>query len=318
MQWPVSRVVYPGRGFLSLLQKDVARIANTVVAFEPVVMLMDKKHATSARKLLSDKVEIWDIPTEDLWCRDSGPVFVVDGKGGLAVNTLNFNGWGGRQVHRQDGKIAKRLADRLGLKVFETGLVGEAGGVESDGAGTLIAHESSWVNKNRNAFGKEAVTKRLLKAFGAQKMVWAPGLKDHDITDYHIDSLARFVAPGRVVIQMPERVIPGDPWSRTAFETLKTLKNTTDAQVNVLAIDVIPEPLDIRVKSIDFVSSYANFYVLNGAVIGAEFGDPRADDFARHTLERLYPDRQVILLNIDRIGEVGGGIHCATHEQPLV
>jgi len=318
MQWPVSPSVYPGRSFRSRVQRDVARIANTIVDFEPVVMLMDKKHTNAARRSLSDEIEIWDIPTEDLWCRDSGPVFVVNGKGGIAVSDLHFNGWGRRQIHRKDGKLATAVARRLGLEVFDTRLVGEAGGVESDGAGTLIAHESSWINTNRNAGTRAEITSRLLAGFGARKMVWARGLAGQDITDYHIDALARLVAPGKILVQMPEKIIPGDPWSRTAFDTLETLANATDAHGRKFSIEIIPEPVNIRVKSLDFVASYVNYYVLNGAVIGAEFGDPAADERAKHTLKRAYPGRRVIMLNVDRIGEVGGGVHCATHEQPLV
>lgn len=318
MQWPVNRQVHPDAVFLDMLQQSIADIANTIAEFEPVVMAMDRRFENAARRKLSDAVEIWDMATDDLWARDSGPMFVVDGKGGLAISHLNFNGWGNKQTHRHDGAIARKVADRMGLQLFDNGLVGEPGGVETDGHGTLIAHESSWVNPNRNAGSRAEVERLLLDALGAEKMIWAPGVAGADITDYHIDALARFTEPGVVLIQMPDEIVPGDPWSRSAFETYDILKDATDANGQPFELVVLPEPIDIRVQADDFVASYVNYYVCNGAVIAAQFGDEEADAIAAETLAELYPGREVVMLEVDPVGEVGGGIHCATREQPKV
>ncbi len=318
MQWPVNRKVHDDPDFLFDLQETIAEIASTIAEFEPVVMLAAAEHHKAIRKLVSGQVELWDIPTDDLWCRDSGPSFVIDGKGGLAVTQFNFNGWGNKQVHGADGLVAARVADRMGLQVFDTGLVGEAGGVETDGNGTLIAHESTFINPNRNTGSKSEIEAMLLETMGAKKMIWAPGIIGADITDYHIDALARFVKPGQVLIQMGEEIDPSDPWSVSAFETHDILAEATDAEGNKLELVVLPEPVDIRVDSPDFVSSYVNYYVCNGAVIAAEFGDREADEAAAEILADLYPDREIVMLNIDPVGEVGGGIHCTTHEQPKV
>lgn len=318
MQWPVNRKVHEDPDFLADLQGTIADIANTIAEFEPVVMLAAKDHHKAIRKQVSGAVELWDIPTDDLWCRDSGPSFVIDGKGGLAVTQFNFNGWGGKQVHGNDGLIAARVAERMGLKVFDAGLVGEAGGVETDGHGTLIAHESTFINKNRNKGDKARVEAMLLATMGAKKTIWAPGIKGADITDYHIDALARFVKPGQVLIQIGEKVDPDDPWSVAAARTYDILAAATDARGKKLELVELPEPYDIRVDSPDFVSSYVNYYVCNGGVIAAQFGDRDADREAARILRKLYPGREVVMLNIDAVGEVGGGIHCATHEQPKV
>ena len=318
MQWPVSPEVHPDADFLYDLQATIADIASTIAEFEPVVLLAAAEHHKAIRKLVSGQVELWDIPTDDLWARDSGPSFVVDGKGGLALTQFNFNGWGGKQTHGNDGLVAALVAERLGIPVFDVGLVGEAGGVETDGHGTLIAHESSWVNPNRNKGSKAEVEAMLLDAMGATKMIWAPGIKGADITDYHIDALARFVKPGQVVIQMGEEVDPEDPWSVSAFETHDILAEATDAEGRKLDLVILPEPMETRVDSPDFVSSYVNYYVCNGAVIAAEFGDEAADAEAADILADLYPGREIIILNIDPVGDIGGGIHCATHEQPKV
>jgi len=318
MQWPVSPKVHPDRAFLDDLQATIADIANTIAEFEPVVMLMDGAHMARARKRLSGGVEIWDIPTEDLWARDSGPSFLVDGAGGLAVAQFNFNGWGGKQVHRHDGQIAARVAQRLGLPIHDTGIKGEAGGVETDGGGTLIAHESSWINPNRNPMPRAEVEARLLALMGAQSIIWAPGIAGADITDFHIDALARFAGPARVVVQISDNVDPRDPWSVAGAQTYDILAAARDAQGRALELVVIPDPIKTRVKSADFVASYVNYYMCNGAVISAQFGDKKADALTGEVLQSLYPDREIIALNVDALGEVGGGIHCATTQQPKV
>jgi agmatine deiminase len=311
MQWPVNRRVHPDRAFLDIAQGTIADIANAIAAFEPVVMLAAAEDHAKARRKLSSRVTLWDIPTEDLWCRDAGPIFVVDGRGKLAISHIQFNGWGRKQVHQRDSRIAERVAARLGLDLIPTGLKGEAGAVEQDGHGLLIAHESSWVNRNRNPGQSRAqVEARLLAAYGAQQMIWSRGVKGQDITDYHIDSLARFTGPGRVLINLPRQPDGRDPFHRAALATHKALMTAG------VTVDTIPEPNIRRVQSLDFVASYANYYVCNGAVIAAQFGDEETDRIAVRALKRHYPGRQIVTLNVDALGEMGGGIHCATQQMP--
>lgn len=310
MQWPVHRSVYPDRWFLQDTQATIARIANTIAAFEPVVMLAAKSDHGQARRLLSSAIELWDIPTEDLWARDAGPVFATHPHDGLGVVSFNFNGWGRKQVHARDARIAPRVAKRMGLPLFDSGLTGEAGGVDWDGKGTLIAHASSWVISNRNRISRAEVTARLKAAWGADRLVWTPGLKGLDITDYHIDSLARFLPSGRILINLPHDDGSGDPFVRSAYQTRDILRNAGFRLVE------IAEPRQRRVNSPDFVAAYANYYVCNGAVICAEFGDADADARAVAALRLAYPGRQIVALNVDALGQLGGGIHCATQQQP--
>ncbi|MEO1159877.1 MAG: agmatine deiminase family protein [Pseudomonadota bacterium] len=311
MQWPNNRRVHPERAFLDILQQTIVDIANTIAEFEPVVLLAAAEDHVAARRRLTAAVELWDVPTEDLWCRDSGPLFARQPDGTLAVSHIRFNGWGGRQVHKEDGLVAARIAERLGLPIIDTGLTGEAGGVEHDGHGLLMAHESSWVNNNRNpGLSRDDVEKRLLAAYGAERMIWSAGLAGQDITDYHIDSLARFTGPGRVLINLPDKPEPADPFHVAALDTHDKLVAAK------LDVEVIPEPVTRRLKAIDFVASYANYYACNGAVIAAQFGDRDVDRIAVKALQKHYPGREVVTLNVDALGEVGGGIHCATQQMP--
>jgi agmatine deiminase len=312
MQWPVNRKVHPDGEFLDILQGTIADIANTIAEFEPVVLLMAPQDRAAAKRRLSESVEIWDIPTEDLWARDAGPLFATR-NGARVISHIGFNGWGRKQVHKRDSRIVAQIADRLGVEIVPSGLIGEAGGVEHDGHGLLMAHESSWVIGNRNpGLTQGEIGALLLKAYGAERIIWAPGLIGEDITDYHIDSLARFTGPGRVLINIPEDPYLPDPFFEAALETLEIL------QAEGLSVEVISEPNRRRIKSEDFVASYANYYVCNGGVIAAQFGDPDTDAQAVAALQSHYPDREIVTLNVDALGEVGGGIHCATQQMPKV
>ena len=311
MQWPVNRTVYRDRAFLNIVQQTIARIANTIAEFESVVLLAAKEHHRLARTMISNAVEIWDIPTDDLWCRDSGPLFAKLSDGALAISQLQFNGWGEKQSHRHDGQITALVAERLALPIISSGLKGEGGGVEHDGHGLLMAHESSWVNNNRNPdMGRNEIEALLLAAYGAERMIWSSGVWNEDITDYHIDSLCRFTGPGRVLINLPDTPDMNDPFHAAAITTHDKLV------AEKLDVEVIPEPERRRVKSIDFVASYANYYACNGGVIAAQFGDKKTDELAINALSRHYPDREIVTLNVDALGEIGGGIHCATQQMP--
>jgi agmatine deiminase len=320
MQWPVSAATYDAES-LAKVQSCIALVANAIAKFEPVIILVAKAYASQARDQLDNGVEIWDIPTDDLWCRDSGPTFVVNAQGQLAVSEIKFNGWGNKQAHTNDGLIARRVAEKLGLPFYTHGLVGEQGGVEHDGAGTLLAHASSWVNPNRNKGSAEEVGELLLKALGGKKIIWAPGIIGGDITDYHIDALARFSAPGKVLIQHPEEEDSfnfGNGWIEAAYTMSEVLRESRDANGNQFEVSVFPHPKITRSPMADFVTSYVNYYVCNGAVICSEFGDEKSDRLAVEMLAAHYPGRTIVSLNTDPIGESGGGIHCATQQQPKV
>lgn len=308
MQWPVDPYTYRNARERKEVQTVIARIANAIAEFEPVMMLADASEHAGARELLSSNVELWDIPTDDLWCRDSGPLFVVNDQGQRGVSHIQFNGWG-RYRLPNDEKISARVADYMGVPLFKSGLVGEPGGAEADGRGLVMAHESSWINKNRNpGMSKSEVTDRLAAAYGADRVIWGPGVKGQDVTDAHIDGFARFTGGNRVLMQH-DATAPDDPYNQATAILMDTLKREG------MDVEVIPYAFDGR---IDDACYYVNYYVCNGAVIMSEFGDEEPDAIALDAVKRHYPDREVVTLNADMLIGLGGGIHCATQQVPAV
>ncbi|WP_441248584.1 agmatine deiminase family protein [Kitasatospora sp. McL0602] len=316
MSWPSRRSVW-GRQ-LAGVQQDIALIARTIARYEPVVMCAPEEDVTTARSGCGPMVTVTgSIPTDDLWMRDTAPVFRRDGLGGLDAVGLNFNGWGNKQTHRDDAEVAWGVAGRLGLPFSRAEFVGEGGAVEADGDGTLLATESSLVNKNRNrGMSRDEVEDAVLDAYGADKMIWVPGIKGKDITDDHVDVTSRFVRPGVVMVQVPP-ADRRDVWARDAREQFDILSGATDARGRRLQVIRVEGPDTVRSRDSKFVDSYLNFHVVNGAVITAQFGDVVKDDAARQALAVAFPGREVVQLDVDRLMAGGGGIHCSTMHEPL-
>ncbi|WTW93499.1 agmatine deiminase family protein [Streptomycetaceae bacterium NBC_01309] len=316
MAWPTRSSIW-GR-LLSGIQDDIALIARTIARYEPVVMCApDASSATAARaKCGSGVTVISSIPVDDLWARDTAPVFRTDGQGGRDAVGLGFNGWGNKQTHAKDALVASRIAAYTGLSFSRAGFVGEGGAIEADGDGTVMATESSLVNNNRNRGKTKAqIEAAVLAAYGASKMLWVPGVKGQDITDDHIDATSRFIRPGVVMVQVPP-ANRTDIWARDARQQLAILSAATDAKGRRLQVIRINGPDRLRSDSPDFVDSYVNFHVTNSTVVMSQFGDTVKDEAARQVVAGAYPGRQVIQLNTDRIGEGGGGIHCTTMQEP--
>ncbi|MBY8886354.1 agmatine deiminase family protein [Streptomyces sp. PTM05] len=319
MAWPDSTAIY-GRK-LSGMQANIALIADTIAQYEPVYLLANSASVSAAENACTNPnvTVIGSIPVDDCWMRDSGPVFRTDGAGGIDAVGLNFNGWGGKQKHANDALVAERVADFLGVDFTAAGLVSEGGAIETDGAGTVMATRSSIINSDRNPGMTQAqIEQAMCAAYGASKVIWFTGISGQDITDDHVDATSRFLAPGGGLVQTPNPADPSDIWSKDEQQQYQTLSTSTDAQGDAIAVTKLQSPdyNKIRQTSVDFVDSYANYYVCNGAVISAQFGDSSADANAKAVLRRLFPGRTVVQLNIDNIGNQGGGIHCVTQPQP--
>lgn len=317
LSWPTAASYgEPGPAVLDA----VARLARAIAEHEPVALLARPEHQAAAQRAVGSAVEVLPIPVDDLWVRDHGPTFVTR-PGELAGVDFGFNGWGQKQYPFQDDQqAARRLLGHLGLSRRLAPFIAEGGSVEVDGEGTLLVTESSLIEENRNpGLGKPEIEAALCELLGVRTVIWLAGLRGADLTDCHVDALARFAAPGVVLLSRPAPNTPPNEWTPVSEQASKVLRESTDAQGRPLEVVELPEPdwSEIRYRDgDDFVASYANYYVANGAVFLPQFGDRRADDHARGLLADLHPGREVVQLDIDALAEQGGGIHCATQQQP--
>lgn len=309
--------------FTADVQDALGLLASTIARYEPVTVFCRENERDLAQEKCGDG-NITYVITEldDIWMRDIGANFVLDGEGDIGAVDFNFNGWGNKQQHENDALMARFVGDSAEADYQRSELVGEGGGIELDGHGTGIMTESSWINGNRNPGWTKAEVEAELKArLGLRKIIWLPGIKGKDITDAHVDFYARFVSPGVVIVNLDT-----DPQSYDRAVTLahlEILKTATDADGRKLKIHTVSPPLKPRSSKFsknnpDFAAGYINYFVINGAVIAPQFGDKVADAKAFDLLTALYPGRKVIQLNIDAIAAGGGGIHCVTHQLPAV
>ncbi|MFI5649161.1 agmatine/peptidylarginine deiminase [Kitasatospora sp. NPDC051705] len=316
MSWPASETVWGDQ--LPDVRRDVAGLAQAISAREPVVMMARPEQKDAAQKACGSAVEVVPIAVDDLWARDTLPVFVEEG-GKVKGVDFNFNGWGGKQQRGNDAKVARAVLAKYGVERVETTLVAEGGSFETDGLGTLMVTESSVVNDNRNpGMSRDQVEAELKRVLGVTKVIWLAGVKGKDITDAHVDCLTRFAAPGVVLLDQAFPGTPADVWSRSADQARSVFKTATDARGRKLEVVELqqPDPDKITGRGDAFVSSYMNFYIGDKGVYLPKFGDARADDRAQQILKQYFPTREIVPVKIDAIAAGGGGIHCATHDIP--
>ncbi|GAA2814860.1 agmatine deiminase family protein [Kitasatospora paracochleata] len=318
LAWPSSANIWGGQ--LHDVQKDIAALAAAIGAHEPVVLLARPDQEDTAQQACGRDVDVIPLAVDDLWARDTLPVFVEeDGK--VKGVDFNFSGWGNKQEHSNDGKVARALLERYSLDRIETPVVAEGGSFETDGLGTLVLTESSVVNANRNpGMSRERIEDELKKALGVTKVIWLAGVRGKDITDAHVDCLMRFVAPGTVLLDQAFPGSPADSWSRSADQAKSVLRDATDARGKPIEVIELPQPDPDRItgRGDAFVSSYLNFYIGSKGVYLPRFGDARADDRAQQVMKEHFPDREIVPVRIDAIAAGGGGIHCATHDLPAL
>ncbi len=307
------------------VRQNLALIAIMIAKYEPVFMLVRPQDHALAVELLGGltnhnyPIELIEFQMNDLWMRDTAPIFVLDAQGNKAAIDFNFNGWGESQAYDLDAKIASFVAQQTQTRKIRSSLTLEGGCFEVDGQGTAIMTESCILNQNRNPNrSKVAVEAELKQLLGLEKIIWLKGIKGKDITDGHTDFYARFAKPGVVVVSRDN-----DPSSydyQITRENIRVLQTATDAKGNDLELVILDTPYEINTKFgiRDFAAGYVGYYVCNGAVIMQKFGDTQTDRAARSKLAQVFPERAIEQIQIDGIASGGGSIHCATQQEPRV
>ena len=295
--------------------RNYAEVAKVISSFEPVSMVVHPRDREMAQAVLGNDIECVEIPIDDGWFRDNGPNFLITDHGDVAAACFAFNAWGGNyEPFDDDAQAGPRLLSQLGLRMFQSGMTAEGGGITVDGEGTLITTETCFLNPNRNpGWSKDEVEAELCRMLGVTKVLWIPGDPYEDETNGHVDGLAAFVAPGRVLVEAA--LDSAHPRYDILMENRRALEGQTDAMGRALDLIFIEDAWQCDGGD-RFCTSYINSYIANGAVIVPSYGLP-ADDRARAIYQQLFPQREVVSLRIDDIAPGGGGIHCITQQQPV-
>ncbi|WP_404787059.1 agmatine deiminase family protein [Altericista sp. CCNU0014] len=255
------------------------------------------------------------IPYDDIWLRDCAPIFIKDVEGAVAAATFQFNVWGRKFDLPLDERVATQIAKGTGLPVFEHSFVLEGGSVETDGEGTCLTTRQCLLNPNRNPGRDPATLERDLKsALGYQKILWLEDGLANDHTDGHIDTIARFVAPGAVMCMVPQTA--DDPNAAVLERIARTLATFSDAQGRPLRVVTVPSPGRVLDDAGQVMpASYVNFYIGNSTVVvptyGSEFDRAAVAAIAAH-----FPNHRTVGRSAKAILTAGGAFHCITQQEP--
>jgi len=263
------------------------------------------------------KVDFYVFPTDDVWVRDNGPIFVYDEEDNLVVQNWQFNGWGNKAPYAKDNSIPTKISEAIGISKLDIDMVMEGGALELDGNGTCISTLSCVNNDNRTAdFTIEEIEEYITKYYGVTNFIWLDGVAGMDITDNHIDGMIKFY-DNKTIIATPEF----NP------EHLDFLEDDEDTQKLLKAKNINGEPYEfvflpstkndvVKIEGEWMKGSYLNFYVGNKVVLVPNYNDPN-DKVANKILQDLYINREVIGIDVRDLFADGGMIHCVTQQQPI-
>jgi agmatine deiminase len=304
--WPVAEHIWPGRR--AAIWAKFAEIAAAAARFEEVRINADPVAHAAIRAALDAagadprRTILFPHPTDDVWCRDHGPLFLQHrASGHLLLTDWQFNAWGGKFApYARDNAVPARIAASLGLERVAFPHVLEGGAIEVNGAGCLLTTASVLLNHNREPQGADpaAIADRLRAGLGVDEVFWLEDGLPGDDTDGHIDNITRFFAADGVLAVRDPRV----PVLERNFAALRAR-----------FADVRPLPLP---ASDGPPFSYANFLILNDAVLAPVFAQPAADAAALAAIGACFPGRAIVPVDCRLLLAEGGAIHCLSMQQP--
>lgn len=303
---------------LAAPRADVAALVRVLAEHNTVRLLVKGPEAeASAKTAVGDVVEIVPARYGDIWLRDTGPIFASTPDGAVALRFVT-NSWGGKYDLPDDATVGDDVARLAGKPIRRFDFVLEGGAVDQDGEGTILTTRQTLLNPNRNGWTKAEAEAALVQAFGARKVIWIDEGLANDHTDGHVDNIARFVGPGRVVCQSPSGL--DDPNAETLNAIARTLEGSTDASGRKLEVIRIPG-VGLYHNALGEVSpaSHMNFIIANGVVVVPVYGTA-TQEAALAALQDVFKDRRVVgvpsrgLLGCGMAG--GGSFHCITQQEP--
>ena len=324
LSWPHKEASWPGK--IESIYPVYAEFVKLVAEGEKVnINVVDEAMKQKAQGHLAKSgtdlknVEFFVHPTNDAWCRDHGPAFLINpaAKEKKVIVDWGYNAWGGKYPPFDlDDVIPTLIGKQLNVPVFHPGIVMEGGSVDFNGKGTVLTTTSCLLNPNRNPRLTQAqIEQHLVDFYGVSNILWLGDGIIGDDTDGHIDDLTRFVNEDTVVTVVEE------DWNDDNYKplqenlrTLKTMRLENGKQINIVEL---PMPAAVWYEGQRLPASYANFYISNNYVVTPVFRD-RNDDKALEILEKCFPTREVVGLDCTDVIWGLGAFHCLSHEEPAV
>lgn len=321
--WPHRKgISFPGKGAyeaaLPAFEAMISALVSSEQVFINVASEEDKKLIRDSLTIAQQRhVHFLEGPAMEPWCRDHGATLLVrdkDRAGGAVI--WKFNGWGGKyEKAHEDAQIALRMAEYLGAKLFDPGIVLEGGAIDVNGTGSVLVTESCLLNKNRNRGMKRETMEQILREYlNVKNILWLPGGLEGDDTDGHIDTIARFVNRTTVVAAVEED--PEDKNYEILQKNLELLQGMTAEDGTPLEVIPLPMPRPIVRKGQRLPATYANFYIGNKVVILPTYDDP-ADEKALEIMVKCFPTRRIYPIDSRELIWGLGSFHCLTQQLPL-
>jgi agmatine deiminase len=316
MCWPTRRELWGD--LLADAETAYAEVARAITRFEPVTMIAAPGNRERASQRCGDAVEIVEIPIDDSWFRDSGPIYALRDDGSRIALDFTFNGWGEKFLpYADDARVAARWARHAGHERREIDFVLEGGAVTLDGAGTILTTEQCLLHPNRNPkLTRSDIEAVLCAELGGTTVVWLPyGLADDDDTDGHVDNVAAFVGPGRMLVQGCDD--PDEPDHVRLDVDRRCVEGTLDANGQPISAVEVPVLPFADVGGERCPVPYLNLYLGNGFALVPVCGHPADDDMLAIVADEL-PGREIVGLDVGAVlAYGGGGIHCITQQVPV-
>jgi agmatine deiminase len=323
LSWPHKEESWPGK--IDTIYKPYCEFIKILTEGELVrINVADEKLKTSAVKQLQlagidlNRIEFFKFPTNDAWCRDHGPAFLINPETEQKVIVdWDYNAWGNKYPpYELDDVIPTKIAKHFDLPVYHPGIVMEGGSVDFNGKGTLITSKACLLNKNRNPhLTQEQIEAYLHNYYGVEQVLWVNEGIVGDDTDGHIDDTVRFVNEDTVVTVVEENKTDENYHIlQENLQALKTMRLLNGKQLNIIELPM-PEPVYYDGQRLP--ASYANFYIANTAVIMPTYRS-KNDDRALDILQQCFPERKVVGIDSTDIIWGLGSFHCLSQQEPAV
>ena len=312
VSWPVCGEVW--YGFIDKVRLAYSKVIKAINQFEPVTVLADPTTAMGARASIGSDIELIEIPLDDAWIRDNGPIFVTSEEKDVAAVQFGQNGWGGRYLPcDKDAQVPFALAKRLKMRCYKAPMILEGGSICVDGQGTLLTTESCLLNPNRNPHLSRQDIEDILKNYlGVKKILWLKQGLHKSMVDGHIDGIAAFVRPSMVLLAQTDD--ESNPNHQIMKENKEQLSTFTDAKGRSIEIIDFPMPKRVELNGKRLASCYANFYIANRGIVAPVFGEQN-DEIALEILRNVFPKHEVVGVRSEYIALGGGDVHCITQQR---